>query len=199
MAVFKPFVTKNGIDINTFRLTNLADPVANTDAVNKNYSANASNITAGILGLNYGGTGASTADAAINNLVPLQVNKEGQVLSTNGLSVSWKETFSGNYEDLTNKPTFASVAYTGMLGDLGNVDLSTAPQDGQVLAYDGATSKWKPIVPPNALDTLAVLKDVDVTTAQEGSVLAYNSTTEKWESTNQLLNITLDAGTYGGT
>ena len=53
---------------------------------------------------------------------PYNLGTSGQVLSTNGSGgTSWVTPFSGNYNDLTNKPSFASIATTGSYSDLINV------------------------------------------------------------------------------
>ena len=46
--------------------------------------------------------------------------------------------FSGSYNDLTNKPTIPAD-----LDDLNNVNVPT-PGDGEILVYNGSTSKWEP-------------------------------------------------------
>lgn len=38
-----------------------------------------------------------------------------------------------------------TIALDAELGDLNDVDMSTAPTDGQVLGYDNASGKWKPV------------------------------------------------------
>ena len=45
--------------------------------------------------------------------------------------------FSGNYDDLNNKPVLVSS-----IGDLADVDTTTAPQTGEVLKWNGST--WAP-------------------------------------------------------
>jgi hypothetical protein len=47
---------------------------------------------AGTLGVSSGGTGATTASAAINNLLPSQAGNAGSVLTTNGTNVSWEQS-----------------------------------------------------------------------------------------------------------
>jgi len=60
--------------------------------------------------------------------------------------------FNGNYLDLSNRPTLFSGSYTDLtdkptipadLDDLDNVNVPT-PSNGEVLIYNGATSKWEP-------------------------------------------------------
>lgn len=68
------------------------------------------------------------------------------------------------------------------IDDLDSVDIAT-PSAGQVLVYDGTTSKWKNMsaVMPNISD----LADTSITSLINGQILKYNSTTQKWENTDE--------------
>jgi hypothetical protein len=54
--------------------------------------------TTGTLAINRGGTGANTAQGAINNLLPAQAGNAGRMLVTDGTDVSWQPagTLNGN-------------------------------------------------------------------------------------------------------
>ncbi len=54
-----------------------------------NAMLSATDITSGTLPIARGGTGATTADGALNNLLPTQTGNSGKVLSTNGTTTSW--------------------------------------------------------------------------------------------------------------
>ncbi len=54
-----------------------------------NTTLSATDITSGTLPISRGGTGATTADGALNNLLPTQTGNNGKVLSTNGTTTSW--------------------------------------------------------------------------------------------------------------
>lgn len=56
------------------------------------FSINASNITSGQLSILRGGTGASTANAAVANLLPSQTGQGGKVLATDGSNTFWLST-----------------------------------------------------------------------------------------------------------
>lgn len=71
----------------------------------------------GVLPLANGGTGQTTASAAINALVPSQTGNSGKVLSTNGTAVSWISAGTGDV--------------SGPAGALEN----------QVCLFDGSTGK----------------------------------------------------------
>lgn len=62
-----------------------------------------------------------------NNILPSQVGKSGQVLTTNGSSVLWGPPSSGGSSSLST---------------LIDVNLSS-PASGQALIYDSSNSKWK--------------------------------------------------------
>ena len=68
------------------------------------------------------------------------------------------------------------------IDDLDSVDIAT-PSAGQVLVYDGTTSKWKNMsaVMPNISD----LADTSITSLINGQILKYNSTTQKWENADE--------------
>lgn len=67
------------------------------------------------------------------------------------------------------------------------IDNAADPTNGQVLAYDSASGKWKPVTPSvddhiaNALQTLTV-KPIDAAAdPTNGQVLTYDSTAGKWK------------------
>lgn len=97
------------------------------------------------------------------------------VLTASDLSLATVAT-TGDYNDLSNKPTLFSGSYT---------DLSDKPTlfSG---SYNDLTNK------PTIISTLAGLTDVDTTGATTGSVLKYNSVSSKWE-------VALDATGSGDT
>ncbi|MCK9533050.1 MAG: hypothetical protein M0R77_21475, partial [Gammaproteobacteria bacterium] len=77
--------------------------------------------------------------------------------------------FSGDYNDLTNKPSVPSS-----IGDLDNVTLTT-PADGDILVYDATNSIWINSVPGSSGSLgLVDLVDVDVTSPANHEYLKYN-------------------------
>lgn len=83
----------------TLQFNDTADAVhdvpagSNTIAV---YPINLASDTSGVLGIAKGGTGQTTASAAINALVPTQSGNIGKFLSTDGTVVSWQDGGSGS-------------------------------------------------------------------------------------------------------
>ena len=88
--------------------------------------------------------------------------------------------FSGDYDDLTNKPTIPSSA-----NDLSDIDL-TGVQDGEVLKYNSTGSKFTSISVPTILSDgdIGDLADVDIdsNTLTNGDILTWNNTDALWEN-----------------
>ena len=98
-------------------------------------------------------------------------------------------TFSGDYGDLTNKPTIPTN-----LQDLSNVSNNT-PSDGQHLVWDGANSQWKPSHASTGGET--AYGDADARQALSASTgLSYNSTTGVFALNAQISNLN-DVDTTG--
>jgi hypothetical protein len=71
-------------------------------------------VGSSILSVANGGTGSSTLTGAITALLPDQSSSSGQYLTTNGSTLSWAPVFSGDYNDLTNKPTLFDGKFTSL-------------------------------------------------------------------------------------
>lgn len=67
-----------------------------TAAGSTSIAIDASQITNGQLSVTRGGTGASTPDGALTNLLPLQAGENGKVLATNGSTTYWLATGVGS-------------------------------------------------------------------------------------------------------
>lgn len=63
---------------------------------------------AGTLGIGNGGTGQTTASAAINALLPSQGSNAGKLLQTNGSAASWVDTLTGKLTGYTSTTSAAS-------------------------------------------------------------------------------------------
>lgn len=113
MGIKKPFTAPVGVDLDNNKITNVATPTDGTDAVNRTYGINASNISTGTLAVSVGGTGASSSSAAIANLLPSQSANTGSVLTTDGSTTTW-----------------SSVGLTGIVYVSSNGNNSTA--DGSI-------------------------------------------------------------------
>jgi hypothetical protein len=62
---------------------------------------------AGTLGITNGGTGQTTADTALNALLPAQATNNGKVLSTNGTSASWAVAATGTVTSVDWRADFS--------------------------------------------------------------------------------------------
>ena len=101
---------------------------------------------------------------------------------------------SSGVSEILNKPTLATVATTGAYSDLsgtptipdGLADLTddvniSSPTDGQILKYDGTSSKWvNGTGGGGGASALDDLTDVDITTPSDGQTLVYDGTNSKW-------------------
>ena len=101
---------------------------------------------------------------------------------------------SSGVSEILNKPTLATVATSGSYNDLSNTptipdglaDLTddvniSSPTDGQVLKYDGTSSKWVNSTGGGS-STLAGLSDVNLGNLYDSQFLVYNRTSSKWEN-----------------
>lgn len=83
---------------------------------------------------------------------------------------------TGDYDDLIDKPTIPD----GLADLTDDVNISS-PTDGQVLKYDGTSSKWvNGTGGGGGASALNDLTDVTITSATDGQVLKYDSTSSKW-------------------
>lgn len=90
---------------------NLASSIATTD------------LAAGLLvPLTKGGTGQTTANAALNALLPSQTSNSGKVLSTDGSNTSWasaaSSTLNQYYTDIGDSTNTRQATNTNLLGDI---------------------------------------------------------------------------------
>jgi hypothetical protein len=129
----------SGSPVTTSGVIDLTVNEANLDLANIGGDLNLATQVSGTLPIANGGTGQTTANAALNALLPSQATNAGKVLTTDGTDTSW--VAPGTVSPLTTK------------GDLYtyNTDNTRLPvgSDGQILAADSAEAtglKW--IAPP---------------------------------------------------
>jgi microcystin-dependent protein len=118
------------------------------------------------------GGGIALTDITVTSLSPgtasLTYDNTTGVFSYTPPDLSGYSTFSGSYNDLTDKPTFS-------VSDLSDVS-STSPSTGQVLKWDGA--EWSPAADLTASGTGIALSDISVNVLSVGTAsLSYNNTT----------------------
>lgn len=102
MANLNRFKANKGLDGNNFTITNVSDPIDPQDVATKAFASNASNISSGTLSIESGGTGQTTAIAAINALMPDQVGNTGKYLTTDGTVISWGTVTTGSSGTVTS-------------------------------------------------------------------------------------------------
>lgn len=104
------------------------------------------------LPINQGGTNATTASAALNNLLPSQTGNNGKMLSTNGSSASWTTVSSGvtDHGALTGLSDDDHTQYALADGSRGNFDAAGAASTAQTNAINTAQT---------ALDTHKISND----------------------------------------
>lgn len=85
--------------------------------VSGNISGNAANVT-GTVAIGNGGTGQTTANAALNALLPSQTSQSGKYLTTDGTNTSWAAAGGGSATLTIDNKT---GAYTVVAGDLGKI------------------------------------------------------------------------------
>jgi len=89
-------------------------------------------------------------------------------------------------------PVPAEVVPLANIGSIGNVDTTTVePEDGQVLKFNVASSKW---VPGNDNNTVVaslaeLTTDVSVSAVEDGQILKYVESTEKWTASNNISSL----------
>jgi hypothetical protein len=109
-------------------------------------SANATNVT-GTVAVANGGTGATTAAAALTDLLPSQAGNSPKVLTTNGTAASWQPAGSGTVTSVTAAaPITVATGTSTPAITLGTVPVAnggtgaTTFTQGQVLFGTGSTT-----------------------------------------------------------
>jgi len=90
----------------------------------------------GTIGIAYGGTGQTTANAAFNALAPSQTGNSGKYLTTDGTNTSWATNPLGTVTSVSGTGTVSGISLSGTVttsGSLtlgGTLDLSSPPAIG---------------------------------------------------------------------
>lgn len=124
---------------------------ADVPMLNQNTTGTAANVT-GIVAIANGGTGQSTANAALNALLPVQTSNTGKYLTTDGTNTSWGTvstgvtSFSAGTTGLTpNTGTTGAVTLAGTLavanGGTGQTSLSSVAVGTATNVAGGAANR----------------------------------------------------------
>lgn len=128
-----------------------------TTGLTPNVATGGNVVMAGVLEIDNGGTGHTTADAALNALLPTQTGNNGKYLQTNGSTTSWTAISSvGTVTSVglsttlagltvTSSPVTSSgtIALSGTLGVAGGgTGLTSVGSNGQILTSNGTGMTW---------------------------------------------------------
>lgn len=121
-------------------LLNGADALPTVSGANLT-SLNADNISSGTLPIARGGTGQTTASAAINGLLPSQSSQSGKFLTTDGSSLSWGTAGGGGSKAIipfaSGLPISMTTIASGASGDVvavgfGNAEIISGPLEPSI-------------------------------------------------------------------
>jgi len=130
------------ITIPTGNLITLTDaPAAGTSAANKTYVDGA--ITAQYpISIANGGTGQTTANAALNALLPSQTGQNGKVLGTNGTSTSWVASAGATTNTLTSSANVMSSTVNSILAtaNIINTNVLSSAANALTSTVNGVSS-----------------------------------------------------------
>jgi hypothetical protein len=120
-------------------------------------------------------------DGSNYNLFDLGISGDYSDLSNkpsiNNVTLSGNKTTSDlgiSYVDLTNKPTIPDE-----ISDLSDVTL-TSLENGDTLKWDATNNKWVNGQGGGGASALEDLTDTDITTPANGDVLKYDATNDEW-------------------
>jgi hypothetical protein len=121
--------------------------IVKTDDVTYNITRSDITISANnivdTLDINHGGTGQTTANAALNALLPTQTSNDGKFLSTNGTNTSWV-TANTLPSQTGNNGKFLTT--DGSNASWATVLPSQTGHSGHVLTTDGTNTSWIAVV-----------------------------------------------------
>ena len=109
--------------------------------------------------------------------------------SDTDLQANWTESSNTTIGYIKNKPTLVES-----LGDLDNVDTSTAPNDQEVLKWVAANNRWEPkpdVSGAGGATTLSALGDtvIDAANLATKTKLEYDTVTSKWINVEDTSNV----------
>jgi hypothetical protein len=158
---------------------------ADIPAINLAASGNGGVI--GILPIANGGSGQTTANAALNAFLPAQGSSSGDCLGTNGTNSSWVTCGSGGGSGTVNSGTAGQIAYyattgTAVSGETPDTfptsfSADTSPASGDyLLIYSQAAGTNEKITLGNIGNTLVVPQSFVLNVASGNATIAYSAT-----------------------
>jgi hypothetical protein len=139
------------LDMSSHVIANLAAPSSANDAARKADVDALANLTVDVA---HGGTGQTTAAAALTALLPAQASESGKYLQTNGTSASWASAPSGS-SLAASDGTPAQAVYVDAVGNVG-VGTTSPTSKLQVAGGDIAVDDAKGLTSPGGLVLSAV-------------------------------------------
>lgn len=151
-----------------------------------------------------GGTGATTANTALNNLLPSQTGNDAKVLSTDGSNSSWISVSIAGVNGGTVTSIDGSGGTTGLTLTGGPITVNgTLTLGGTLAIANGGTGQTTATAAFNALDPLTTKGDIIVNTGTDsvrlpvgttGQVLLVDSTQStglKWANADEIAGQTI--------
>lgn len=139
-------------------------------------TASALNFT---LPIAFGGTGASSATGAINNLLPSQSGLGGSCLGTNGANSSWVSCGSGGGVAISGAPSQYQIAGWASGVAVTGIASGTA---GQVFISNGASAY------PSYTSTLSAISSINGSTVPASTTLGGLGAAETWTALQRFTN-----------
>ena len=147
-------------------------------------------ITSGVwngttIGIGYGGTGQTTADASLNALLPTQTSNANKFLKTDGTTTSWGA--AGLAWQAVQTANFTAVSNNGYpvnsTAAARTVTLPASPTAGDTIIisdYAGTAGTNSIVINPNGLKINATAASFYMTTNRYTAQLTYIDSTQGW-------------------
>ena len=142
----------------------------------------------GTLPITHGGTGQTTANTALNALLPSQTSASGKYLKSDGTDSSWS-TVSGvlSWNTTVQTASFTASANTGYFvnttSNTVTVTLPASPASGEQVAiidYAGTFATNNLYLARNGLKITGVASTYLLSTNRESIILTYTDATQGW-------------------
>ena len=119
------------------------------------------------------------------NLYYTDARADARIAAAGHITASSTDTLtnkSGNISQWTNDSNYLTGIAGQSLYSLSNVNTSSSPTNGQVLAWDNANSYWTPTTSSGSgATTLSGLNDVSNASPSNGQVLTWDNSTSLWQ------------------
>lgn len=142
----KKFLTQTGDGTNSAAPSWGTLAAGDVPTLNQNTTGSAASLSV-TLAIGSGGTGQTTANAALNALLPTQTSANGKVLQSDGTNSSWVTPTSGGSPDMSSAINTLAIANGGTgqttASAAANALLPTqSGNSGKILQTDGTNVSW---------------------------------------------------------